>query len=195
MKKCPKCRAQHFDGVDLCDCGYQFSTGQTAARSSKPTSVKSKGLLAGIGVLILALIAGSYFGKMVGSEAAIRNATEVAPVGAPSLDSQLAQLAAKINSTLPRMVDSATRLDKAIAGPGGSITYLYTMPGQAVADFDLSKAAEAAKMIKAHACGSPPLLALLKNGARATYIYRDADGKDIVRTDVRLIDCTAAAGA
>jgi hypothetical protein len=196
MKKCPKCRAQHFDGVDLCDCGYQFSTGETSARSSKPSNVKSKGLFAGIGVLILALVAGSYFGKMVGSgAAAVRNATDVAPIGARPLDSQLAQLAGEINSTLPRMVDSATRLDKVVAGPGGTITYLYTMPGQAAANFDLSKAAEATKVIKAHACGSLPLLDLLKRGARATYVYLGSDGKDIVRIGVRLIDCTVGAGA
>lgn len=195
MKKCPKCRAEHFDGVDLCDCGYQFSTGRTTARFSRPSNAKSKGLVAGIGVLILALTVGSYFGKMVGSEAAVvRNATDAAPV-AVSLDSQLAQLAGEINSTLPRMIDSATRLDKAIAGPGETITYLYTVPGQVTANFDLSMAAEAAKVIRAHACGSLPLLDLLKRGAKATYIYRGADGKEIVRTDVRLIDCTDGAGS
>lgn len=195
MKKCPKCRAEHFDGVDLCDCGYQFSTGRTTARFSRLSNAKSKGLVAGIGVLILALTVGSYFGKMAGSEAAaVRNATDAAPVAA-SLDSQIAQLAGEINSTLPRMVDSATRLDKAVAGPGGTITYLYTMPRQTAADFDLSMSAEAAKVIKAHACGSLPLLDMLQRGARATYVYRGADGKEIVRTEVRFIDCTVEAGA
>ena len=133
---------------------------------------------------------------MVGSEAAsIRNAADVTAVGAPSLDSQLTQLAGEINSTLPRMVDPATRLDKAIAGPGATMTYLYTMPGQTAADFDLSMAGEAAELIKAHACGSPPLLNLLNKGAKATYVYRGADGKEIVRTDVRIVDCSAGAGA
>lgn len=182
---------QHFDDVDLCDCGYRFSTGQVEkAAAIQKSRTKSKSILATIGVLILALIAGKYFGQMVGSEAAsIRSSVATHTEAAPSVESQLAELATAINSRTPQMVDARTRLDRAIAGPGYAMTYLYTLPEYAAADIDQSMAGEAAQMIRAHACGSAPLVKLLNQGVTATYVYRGNDGKDIVRTEVHGSDC------
>ena len=73
MKTCPKCRSQHFDGVDLCDCGYSFATGQVNAAqhsSGRSKSTSPRGWLIAGGTFVLMMIAGSFMGKMVGTQAA-----------------------------------------------------------------------------------------------------------------------------
>ena len=97
MKKCPKCRAQHFDGIDLCDCGYSFSTGQVDPAQRAPNRTKSdthRGWIIAGGTLVLMMIAGSFMGKMVGTQAASTanqldsiGSTTVAALSAPAHDS------------------------------------------------------------------------------------------------------------
>ena len=47
--------------------------------------------------------------------------------GSAHFDKILSNTANNVNKTLPKMVDSATRLDTTIAGPGKKFTYVYTL--------------------------------------------------------------------
>lgn len=52
------------------------------------------------------------------------------------LDSSLVRAAADINTRLPMMVDSETRMGKAVAG-SGKLTYFITLPNQTKSNLDL----------------------------------------------------------
>jgi len=53
------------------------------------------------------------------------------------LDSSLVRAATEINTHLPMMIDSETRMEKAIAG-SGKLTYFITLPNQTKGSSDLS---------------------------------------------------------
>lgn len=123
MKRCPHCSVQHFDGVDLCDCGYSFNKG-SRLNSHQRHSVSS--ILRNVLWTALSILVAVFVGALVGQ--AYKNSktnTEPAPQS-DDTEQRLATISNKLNETLPRMIDKYTRLDTTIPGPGKKWTYLYT---------------------------------------------------------------------
>src|SRR5450756_2599612 len=60
------------------------------------------------------------------------------PRKAAAFDKALVQISSDMNKNLPMMVDSETRLDSTVAGPGNRITYIYTIVNHAKSEMDIS---------------------------------------------------------
>ena len=141
-----------------------------------------KKLLGGIATFVALLIA-MAIGKGLG-RAAVETATS------PDIDKGLMQVASKINSGLPMMVDKDTRLDTTVAGPGKKFTYFYTFPAYASTDVDAKAAHDAlAPFVKGNVCGSTDMKPMFKMGVTAHYVYRGNDGAEIVRLSFSPADC------
>ena len=53
---------------------------------------------------------------------------DLANVSSPSIEAVLLSTANEVTRSAPQMIDAETRLDGAVAGPGLTFTYLYTLP-------------------------------------------------------------------
>jgi len=108
----------------------------------------------------------------------------------PSLKEQLSQAAAESKKTLPRMVDSDTRLDSVTTGPGLRLSYQYTL-------VRLSKAGVNVETFKNRVL--PTLLRRFcerwgskeypREGFQAIYRYLDRDGLLLAEIPVTPDDC------
>lgn len=87
--------------------------------------------------------------------------------------------ASNINKTTPQIIDEATRLDKAVAGPGKLLTLHVTITSHKLADLDMEIwKTEVRPQLKAGNLESP-LVNILRNGGSITFIYSDSDGAKI----------------
>jgi len=55
----------------------------------------------------------------------------------PSFETQLMKVAAELNKNCPFMVDSDTRLDNAVGGPGKNFVYNYTLINHAAVELNI----------------------------------------------------------
>ena len=141
-----------------------------------------KKLLGGITtfiVLIIAMVIGKGLGR-----AAVESTT------APNIDKVLTQVASKMNSNLPMMVDKETRLDTTVGGPGLKFTYFYTFPTYASTEVDPQAVhAAIAPVVKGNVCGSTDMRPMFQKGVTVHYIYRGKDGAEITRLIIAPADC------
>lgn len=80
-------------------------------------------------------------------------------------DRVLIQTASELNKTLPMMVDSETRLDTTVPGPGKKFTYVYTLVNQDGSNLDATVLQNKLK---------PKILAGYKT-SDAMKVFRDAN--------------------
>ena len=187
MKFCPNCRVQHFDSVDLCDCGYRFSSGRVEQAESAPSkSSPTVKIITWIAIIIFAGIAGS-----IGRRAA-RSGAEIAFSGSKGkvTPDVLQQMAEELNSGLPMMVDKETRLDRVSAGPDKKVTYHYTLITLASSDVTPQQLRSAMDdKAKNYVCTTEDMRGFRENGVVVSYSYRGKDGGVIGDISVYPRDC------
>jgi hypothetical protein len=95
-------------------------------------------------------------------------------------DQGLAQVAGEINKTLPMMVDSATRLDTVIPGPGEKLTYCYTLVNEEKESVDV---AALEKALRPQAISgyktSTQMKSFREHNVELNYQYKDKKGNFI----------------
>lgn len=186
MKSCPRCRVQHLDAVDLCDCGYRFSTGSLdRVNSASAKSGPVVTILSGLTILVVAGIAGSFVRNIV------RSGGETMTSGVMSVEDML-QIASKdMNATLPLMVDKATQLDRVSAGPGKTYTYHFTLvavTSSNVTQQQFNASTQRARA-KAFVCTNPDMSKFRQEGVVVVYSYRGKDGGLIDEIATNPMDC------
>jgi Zn-dependent protease with chaperone function len=106
-----------------------------------------------------------------------------APTSTPlpsSIEEQLQMVADEVNKDVPKMLDSGTRLDGAVAGPGLRITYLYTFTEMNAAEVT-PETVETSLVpgVTSSACSSGNLQPFFDQNISVIYQYRGIDGDDI----------------
>ena len=107
----------------------------------------------------------------------------------------IAQVSSAVNKDLPKMVDSATRLDSTSAGPGDQFFYNYTLVSIASRDADGSGLHSFAKDLTQKVCGSSDMQRILSLGVTAVYLYRGNDGQEIGRIPINSSNCSSGSFA
>ena len=100
----------------------------------------------------------------------------------------LANLAAQINRTAPKMVDTSTRLDGAVAAPE-RFTYYFTIISMQADQISPALKANMASKLRSTSCNDASLRATLNNGVSLGYSYRDRSGIDTFAVTVIQSDC------
>lgn len=145
-----------------------------------------------IGIVILTALAAisipayqDYVEKAKRAEAQ-RQATD----SISSIGNQLLNIANEVTRNAPQMVDSDTRLDGAVAGPGLRITYFYTLP-----NIDSSQVAPGVfnstvvPTVEKSACSSGELKPFFDSGVSVMYDYRGKDGNRVGLVEVNRAKC------
>lgn len=129
--KCSRCGAEAADSALYCaSCGWSFHprVQKIAAILSGP--IIKKGLVvvaAVVGLFVIAIADG--IGKLGGK------AVSEYLSGTSSAD--IAKIASReVNKKMPMMIDAETRIDSTSAGPGGHVTYNYTLINYSAADLN-----------------------------------------------------------
>jgi hypothetical protein len=112
---------------------------------------------------------------------------------APILRQELAQAANRVNASSPRMIDGATRIDGAHAGPGSLFTYEYTLTNISTRLLSPQKL-EALRWrltadVRQAICGGSGLRPILRTGVITRIHYRDRDGQNLLMVHVSSADC------
>ena len=90
-------------------------------------------------------------------------------------------VAQRVNSSVPRMIDQHTRLDGAAVGPDSEITYRFTLLGQRSSEWDFSKHeafcfGEVGDALEKRLCAEVDARALIAKGLVLQFAYFDEDG-------------------
>jgi hypothetical protein len=102
----------------------------------------------------------------------------------------LNQTSQRINQEGPRMVDSGTRLDRAVVGPGRKLTFYHTIVDVTVWDISEQQLQDAVgPRIREQACGREEIVQLLEDGVTITYRYKGMGGIVIGDIAVSEADC------
>ncbi len=109
-----------------------------------------------------------------------------------TLQRAIAQIAGQANGAAPAAVDPNTRLDGAKAGPGLSLTVMYTLVnpeanGVSSANFDESLA----PTVRENSCANPDLRPLIDQGVVVVLEYRGLRGDPIGTVNVNRETCGA----
>lgn len=101
----------------------------------------------------------------------------------------LSKIANDINSTLPRMVDSDTKLMTVNDAPN-ELQYKYVFVKYSSLDISAKSLQQIwAKDIRAGICSTPDTRDLLKMGIKIIYSYYGSDNKHITEISIRESDC------
>jgi hypothetical protein len=147
----------------------------------RASTAKKAGWVSIIVILVAAALAGS-----IGQEIA----EQFFPTRAQSIEGALSQAAAEINNQGPRQVDSATRLDRALAGPGRTFRYDYTVLGDMGRNMDQARLESSmADVIRRNYCTSESMRSMRAGGVAVTYRYVDETGRLIGQLSVRSQVC------
>ena len=115
---------------------------------------------------------------------------------AKSVEAELVAAAKEFNANLPMMVDSVTRWDTTLPGPGRRLTYLYTLPSHNAEEVMRTDfAANLAERAPSAVCSSTEMKPLIDLDVVVVYIYRDKDGIEVAKIEVAKPDCLALAKA
>lgn len=99
-----------------------------------------------------------------------------------AVDRQLAEVASKMNKTLPMMVDKDTQLDSLAASPGKVLQYNCTLVAIEAAQIDASRLERAFKPALLDKVKTTPEMSELRSlGVTFVYSYRDKNGVSIAR--------------
>ena len=109
------------------------------------------------------------------------------------LERELEAAANYVNRDVPMLVDEYTQLDGAIAGPGRSLTYRYTLietyadelSDSVLRDFENTMT----EQLRMNTCGNADMKSFLDSGVRFVYRYEDSVGRLVAQFEVNDIDC------
>jgi hypothetical protein len=142
-------------------------------------------VLGGIGLVLVILFSGAI-GKLVG-----KGAVDSYYSGKKEgfIDEALLKTASEINSKLPMMVDSETRLDSTV-GLNKSFRYNYTLINYASSSVSASElnSALGQKLIN-NVCTSKEMQVFVKNGVTVSYAYFGNDGNQVTIISVAPSQC------
>lgn len=96
--------------------------------------------------------------------------------------------AAKENLSLPRQIDSITRLDRAVVGPGHRVTYLMTITSMTSSNVPKEFVSSMETRVTSNACGGA-LKPLLDNDITVAYEYHAIDGPQIAKFELTRALC------
>ncbi len=95
----------------------------------------------------------------------------------PDFDKSLTQIAEVISKTLPKTVDSETRLDSVAALPGKNFVYKYTLVNHVKSDIDPSEFVGASRPQAENSYQTSPDFKLFRDkGVTLKYSYYDKEG-------------------
>jgi hypothetical protein len=103
---------------------------------------------------------------------------------------QLRAVALRINQTLPKVLDSETRIERVTVEPGAKLFYHFTINGPSASEAvrRLSSGAWAADL-KGRLCAAPEMRPLLRAGVSLGYIYREQGGAIVGSVHATPKDC------
>lgn len=102
----------------------------------------------------------------------------------------LVKASSEHNKSLPMMVDSDTRLDTTIAGPGKEWTYMYTLVATDVKGITNEKINEVmGDKLRNSVCTMKEMEIFVRNEVTMKYKYRDNDGNYLGEVVVTPGDC------
>ncbi len=135
--------------------------------------MKKKNSIICIVIIVLATTIGSSFGQGLVTTS-------------NSFEEQLKTAANEINKRCPAMVDKDTRLDNAIAGPGKTMTYNYTLVNHNKKDLDINVFESFVrpnhiKNIKTN----QGIKSFRENNVTMIYNYKDKNGIFIYRIEIK----------
>lgn len=137
-------------------------------------------------VVLGAALAGTV-GRELGNEFGAATSQKT---NAQRIDKSLSQAATAINGHGPRIVDSATRFDRASAGPGRRFRYDYTILGAEGRAMNQDRLhTNMASVIRSGYCGGESMQVWRTNGVRVLYRYADESGRTIGQISMRPSDC------
>ncbi len=103
----------------------------------------------------------------------------------PSIDKLLMQTANEVNKTCPMMVDQFTRLDNALAVPGNSFQYNYTLINNDKSEISLDTAKKYIEPVIINRVKTDPGLKFFRDkNVTMIYNYRDKNGVFVVKYTV-----------
>ena len=109
-----------------------------------------------------------------------------------TLQRKIAQIAGQANSAAPAVVDPDTRLDGAKAGPGLTLTVMYTLVNAEVSGVNgPTFEASTAPTIKENTCTNPDLRPLIDQGIVVVLEYRGKRGDPVGTVSVNRGTCGA----
>ena len=91
-------------------------------------------------------------------------------------DQVLVETSKQINATLPIQLDSETRLDTTMAGPGNRLTYLYTLVNLSGENLDEAIVESLKQQLVNNYKTEPSMGAFRSNQVELHYRYRYRDG-------------------
>jgi hypothetical protein len=95
----------------------------------------------------------------------------------PSFETQLMKVAAELNKNCPFMVDSDTRLDNSVGGPGKNFVYNYTLINHAEADINIVELKQnMIPFLTNYIKTSEDMQTFRKEKVTLKYIYKDKSG-------------------
>ncbi len=107
-----------------------------------------------------------------------------------SIEAELVAAANEVNRNTPSMIDPETRLDGAVAGPGLTFTYRYTL-----VTIEFSQIApgvfeeKLAPFVEKSGCKSDQLKEFFNNNITVKYEYRDSKGIPVGTVELNKIRC------
>ena len=124
-------------------------------------------------ITIVAAAIGSWFGQEILFQK-------------PSFDKQLLAVASEFNKSCPIMVDSETRLDNTIGGPGKSFAYNYTLINYSKDELDMDYLESTLRpSILNNIKTNPDMAEFRKNKVEFKYVYKDKNGIFITNITIK----------
>lgn len=151
--------------------------------------MKTAWKLLGALVLLLVLAFSGAIGRLVGKASFESfNSSKTAA----SLDATLLKTASDLNSKLPVMVDSETRLDSTL-GLNKTFRYNYTLVNHLSAELSAAQLdSTLGQKLLNNVCTSREMASFVDNGVAVSYAYFGNDGKQITVITVAPSQCAAA---
>lgn len=116
---------------------------------------------------------------LLGATAAI--GTTLSPRGNYSIELKIEQLARDFNKRLPKWIDDVTRLDRVDAGPGKTISYIYTV----TRDLPEEQKQAFREDTTRRALAAPDMQAIYSAGITVWQKYYDTSGKLVLQFPVK----------
>ncbi|MCL2011500.1 MAG: hypothetical protein FWG75_01750 [Cystobacterineae bacterium] len=106
------------------------------------------------------------------------------------IEKTLISAAELINARAPLMLDEETRLDKAVVGPGGRLTFFYSLLSHSSHELDSDVFLEnLIPEMKEKTCSQKEIKPALQNGGVYVFAFAGNDGVEIARIELSKADC------
>ncbi len=105
--------------------------------------------------------------------------------GGGSTEEKLAQTSKNLNARLPMNVDSETRWDTTVSGPGNCLTYCYTLLNVSKSELDPDKVTAMIKPKLLLRCKANPEMKLFRqNHVTLRFLFKDKVGETVTSIQV-----------